>query len=321
MSAPQSSRIMDDTEKVFLGLGECMVEMAPTGSAGHYAQGFAGDVFNTLWYAARSFGPGWRVRFISALGTDPLSDELVAFARMAGVDCRAVLRLEGAMPGLYLIRLVEGERRFLYWRGQSAARRMMQDPGHVARQMSAASVMYLSGITLAILPPDHRGALIELMGAAHADGKLVVFDPNIRPALWEDAKTMRATLTAAAGAAGLLLPSFDDEAAAFGDATPEATARRFEAAGCAMVVVKNAAAPVMALSGGRLSSYETPALKGPVVDTTAAGDAFNAAFLASFLRDRDIGRAVGAGQALAASVVQGRGALVESAVFVKGTDP
>ena len=112
----------DRPENVLLGLGECMVEMAPTDRAGHFAQGFAGDVFNTLWYAARLLGAGWRVRFFSALGTDPLSDELVEFAQKAGVDCSAALRLEGAMPGLYLIRLRDGERRFLYWRRQSAAR-------------------------------------------------------------------------------------------------------------------------------------------------------------------------------------------------------
>jgi 2-dehydro-3-deoxygluconokinase len=302
-------------DPVFLGLGECMVELAPTGRNATYCQGFAGDVFNTLWYAARCLPAGWRVRLHTALGADLLSEELAAFAAAAGVDCTDVPRLPGAMPGLYMIRLGQGgERRFLYWRGQSAARRMLADRALVARQIAAARVVYLSGITLAILPPEDRAALIDLMGRARAEGQAVAFDPNIRPALWEDAATLRATLTAAAGAASLVLPSFDDESAHFGDANPATTAARYRATGCPLVVVKNGPAPVLTADATGLQAHPTPPLPGSVIDSTAAGDSFNAAFLAAWLRDPALGPAVGAGQALAAQVIRGHGALVDAAL-------
>lgn len=301
---------MTTTPRIFLGLGECMVELAPT-PEGTLRQGFAGDVFNTLWYGARTLGPGWQVRFQTALGADLLSDELVAFAQGAGIDCSTVPRLPGAMPGLYMIRLTDGERSFLYWRGQSAARRMMDDTDLVAAEMARAAVIYLSGITLAILPPEARATLVGLMAQARDSGVLVVFDPNIRPALWESVDTMRNVLTQAAGAASLVLPSHDDEASAFGDSSPAQTAARYKNAGSPIVVVKNGPAPVVTQdSQGVLSSHDTPPLAGPLVDSTAAGDSFNAGFLAEFLRSSDIGMAVRAGQKLAAGVVQGRGALV-----------
>lgn len=298
-------------EPVFLGLGECMVEMAPTPAQATYRQGFAGDVFNTLWYAVRTLPAGWRVSLHTALGADPLSDELAAFAAGAGIDCAAVPRLTGAMPGLYMIRLQGGERRFLYWRGQSAARRMMQDRALVAHQIAAAQVVYLSGITLAILPPDDRTALIAMMSDARVKGRLVAFDPNIRPALWEDSATLRAVLTAAAGACSLILPSFEDEAAQFGDSDPAATVARYRATGCPLVVVKNGAGPVVTGGVAGLAEHPTPPLPGPVIDSTAAGDSFNAAFLGALLGNADLAGAVRAGQALAARVIRGHGALVD----------
>jgi 2-dehydro-3-deoxygluconokinase len=301
------------SENVFLGIGECMVELAATGAPGSYRQGYAGDVFNTLWYAARCLGPSWKVRFQTALGVDPLSDELAAFAGAAGIDCSEAPRLPGVMPGLYMIRLERGERRFLYWRGQSAARRMMADPAEVERQIDAAQVIYLSGITLAILPAADRATLIAMMGRARAGGRLVAFDPNIRPALWEDAEAMRTTLTEAAGASSVVLPSFDDERAAFADVSPEATISRYRASGCPLVVVKNGPAPVVAGDDIHVQTIPTPQIHGPVIDSTAAGDSFNAAFLSAWLNRKDLAVAVQSGQALAAQVLKGHGALVEEA--------
>lgn len=301
-------------DQVFLGLGECLVELAPSGQPDTFRQGFAGDVFNTLWYAARCLGPDWQVQMHTALGVDHLSNELAAFAAAAGVDCSGAPRLPGAMPGLYMIRLERGERRFLYWRGQSAARQMLADPALVERQIAAARLVYLSGITLAILPPQDRTRLIDVIGQARGRGQIVAFDPNIRPALWEDTATLRATLTQAAGAASLVLPSFDDESMAFGDTTPHATVARYHAAGCPLVVVKNGSAPVVTGDQTGIHTQATPPLDGPVIDSTAAGDSFNAAFLASWLQAGDLAASVRAGQTLAAKVIKGHGALVANAL-------
>jgi 2-dehydro-3-deoxygluconokinase len=139
----------------------------------------------------------------------------------------------------------------------------------------------------------------------------VAFDPNIRPTLWDDAATLRAALTQAAGAASLVLPSFDDEQAAFGDATPEGSVARYLAAGAGLIVVKNGASPVVTGDRTGILAHPTPALDGPMVDSTAAGDSFNAAFLAQWLRAPDVTAAVRAGQALSAQVIAGHGALVQ----------
>lgn len=295
--------------RTFLGLGECMVELAPEGP-GLFRQGFAGDVFNTLWYARRSLGDGWRVEFFTGLGTDRLSEDLAAFAEAAGISCGSAVRMADRTLGLYMIHLAAGERSFSYWRDSSAARRMLAAPEQAAARIAAADVVYLSGITLAILPPADADALIGLAAGARAAGKLVAFDPNIRPRLWDSAERMRAVIARAAAAASVVMPSFEDEAAAFGDASPAATADRYAALGCGHVVVKNGADAVLTLVGAVRADHAVAPV-AEVVDTTAAGDSFNAAYLAEFLRSGDTAAAVRAGQAQAARTISFRGALVD----------
>ena len=120
---------------------------------------------------------------------------------------------------------------------------------------------------------------------------------------------MREAITEAAGCATLVLPSFDDEANNFGDANPEATALRYQAAGCDVVIVKNGADDVLIANGADRTSLETPPVHQPV-DTTGAGDSFNGAFLADYLVQMNLVDAVRAAQACSGKVICHHGALM-----------
>lgn len=292
----------------FLAIGECMVELAPTG-AGTYTLGFAGDTFNTAWYLRRLLPPDRRVAYLTAVGTDAISDRLVAFMAAAGIGTEAVQRRTDSTLGLYLIEVENGNRRFSYWRSDSAARRLAAEEGVLHAALATAGVVYLSGITLAILPAGDRARLLAAVAAARARGAAVAFDPNIRPRLWPDAEAMRAALTAMAGAADILLPSFEDDAAAFGDPSPEATARRYAAAGAPLVVVKDGAGEIVTLGPEGLARH-APERAPALVDTTAAGDSFNAGFLAARAGGADLAAAVRQGARLAVRVIGAPGALV-----------
>lgn len=293
----------------FLSIGECMVEMAPT-AGGDYSLGFAGDTFNTAWYARQIFKPEWDVAYLTAVGDDAVSDRMTGFIRNAGIDTEFVQTLPGCTVGLYLIQLDSGERSFAYWRSDSAARRLANDPALLEAALSTASLIYLSGITLAILSPQNRSTLFDALATARRNGATIAFDPNLRLRLWDSPETMRQTVMTAASLSDILLPSFEDEATFFGDATPDDTAHRYAGVGAPLVVVKNGGADVLSLSDGRTGSFTPPKVEN-VVDSTAAGDSFNAAFLASYLDRSDLDTAIAAGSALAAKVITRRGALVE----------
>ncbi len=296
------------SRKTFLGIGECMVELAQADSR-LLRKSFAGDVFNTLWYAHAGLDQDWKACFLSAVGTDVVSGQMIDFIENAGIDCSTVQRLENRRPGLYMIHLQDGERSFSYWRDTSAARLLAADRHKLTATIEAASAIYFSGITLAILPDDDALALIDCVAGARSQGKTVAFDSNIRPALWQSPERMQQLMQLAAGAASLALPSCDDERNAFGDASSEAVLARYAAAGADTIILKDGSGDIVVRSDKGVSRYRTDHIANPV-DTTGAGDSFNGAFLAEFLKTGDIAKSVAAGQRCAARVIQHHGALV-----------
>ena len=292
-----------------VSVGECMAELAPLDAPSTYRLGYAGDTLNTAWYLAR-LQPGWQVDYVTALGTDAMSETVLSFLRESGIGSEHVLRDAARTVGLYLISLRDGERSFSYWRGQSAARRLADDPARLDAAFAGADLVYLSGITLAILEGDGRAHLMDALRRARGAGARVAFDPNLRPRLWPDTGAMCAAVMEAAALCDIALPSHDDEAVHFGDADPAATRDRYLGQGAGTVVVKNGQGPVFHAEDGRTGRVD-PDPVARVVDSTAAGDSFNAAYLSARLDGQDAAAAIAAGCALAARVISERGALVQ----------
>lgn len=295
-----------------LSIGEAMVELSQAGQSDLWRLGIAGDTLNTAWYLRRLLPADWAVAYCSRVGESEFSGKMLDFLAAEGIETTHVTRDPRREIGLYAITLKDGERSFSYWRDTSAAKGLADDPAALATALDGVDLAYFSGITLAILPEAGRARLIEALAAARAAGTQVVFDPNLRPRLWPDAATMRDRIEAAAAISDLVLPSFDDEHAHFGDVEPQATVARYLSRGAGQVVVKAGGDPIR--YGGREGEgvAEGFAREQPV-DTTAAGDSFNAGYLAARLAGADIPAAIHAAHDLSRRVIRHRGALVREA--------
>lgn len=287
-----------------------MVELREE-SDGRYARGYGGDVLNTAVYLSRLLGPAATVRFVTVLGDDPFSDAMVASWRDEGVVCDAVGRKRDAVPGLYLVQTdASGERRFLYWRSAAPARELFRPDWRACLDTAAESAwFYLSGITLAVIGDDGRKALAAYLAEAKLRGAVIAFDGNHRPALWPDTATARAAFEQMWRLSDVALPGVEDEQRVFGDADAQAVAARLAGYGIQEIAVKQGTAPVVLSTGGDITELPVPDIRR-AVDTTAAGDSFNAAYLAQRLRGGSPDQAVAAGMTLAAHVVQHRGAII-----------
>lgn len=296
---------------VFLSVGEVMVQLFEA-EHGQWRLGFGGDTLNTAWYARAALPKSWRVSYLTRLGSEQFSDEMERFLIENGIETTYIRREHNRNIGLYAIRHDEsGDLNFSYWRGQSAARRLADDPELLARAFDEADVIHVSGITLAILPPAGRTALIGEMRRARAAGKQVSFDPNIRVRLWEDKPTMLGVIMQAGAAATLIFASFADDQAQIGDATPEDCAKRWRAVCKGEVVVKNGSQGVVFADANGVVHF--PITPVTPVDTTAAGDSFNAGYLAARMQGQTAAEALTAGHAMALRVLNYEGALIPMA--------
>jgi 2-dehydro-3-deoxygluconokinase len=99
---------------------------------------YGGDTLNTAIYLARL---GASVDYVTALGDDVWSDEMLSGRRAEDVGTDLVVRLAGRVPGLYIIRTDEnGERRFYYWRDSALARQLFALPPLSRFTMTLASL-------------------------------------------------------------------------------------------------------------------------------------------------------------------------------------
>ena len=306
-----------DTQRM-LCVGEAMAELM-LGSNDEFppALGFAGDTMNTAIYLKRLLGSKVDLSYVTVVGNDTLSTRLVRLLEAESIDTAKIKRSVDRLIGLYAITTDDsGERTFSYWRSESAARTLFQNGSKPDfTQLVDANVVYLSAITLAILPSAIRMALLtELDRLRNANQLTVVFDSNYRPALWESKEEAQRVVSEAWKITDIALPSVDDEQMLFDDADEQAVVSRLEGYGVNRGALKRGAKgpfslnTELALTRREIDSIDNSSVQ--VVDTTAAGDSFNAGFLSAILTGADDQTALKAGHACSVRVIGHSGAII-----------
>jgi 2-dehydro-3-deoxygluconokinase len=302
-------------------IGECMIELkqAQGGSQGGlYSRGYGGDTLNTAVYLARL---GVDVDYITALGDDSLSDEMIAGWTAEGVGTGRVARLKGKLPGVYMIQTDEnGERRFFHWRESAAARSLMDLPetDDILSSLASYKIVYLSAITLSIYSEQGRAKLIGALHRARKGGVRIVFDTNFRARGWPDLDVARAAYRDAFEAADIVLASTEDLLPLYPGESNNGLLARIPAA---EVVLKLSEPASVLRFDGVFHETKAEPMTTPVIDTTAAGDSFAAAYIAARLTGAEPVKAARAGHRLAGVVVCHPGAIIPRSAMPAGNPP
>ncbi|WP_149980265.1 sugar kinase [Pseudoalteromonas rhizosphaerae] len=305
------------TPKSIAIIGECMVELSGQPFTA-MQQNYGGDSMNTAIYLKKLAGNEVNVNYVSAMGTDPLSRALIEKWQAHHINTDNVLLSHNKQPGLYMIQNdVSGERTFQYWRSDSAAKYLLQhtDFKKVLTSLAEVDAIYLSGISLAILAEQDCHTLLSHLALLKQQGIKIIYDSNYRPALWSSKMHCHLANNKAYALADLALVTFDDEAQLWGDSNVTQCTERLHQQGAHEVVVKLGADGCQYSKKHLDNSISVELFStvkiANVVDTTAAGDSFNAGFLAQWLTEQPIKQCAQAGNLLAAQVIQKRGAIVE----------
>lgn len=295
-------------------IGESMVELT------HHTddllrKSFAGDTHSAAVYLKRLAGDSEDVSLLSAVGLDGLSNELIEALNKEGVSTHTVLQHPTRTIGLYMVHTdSQGERSFQYWRSQSAARATMalleQQPALVADL--APTRVFFSGITLAIFDSTARAQLRELLEQLKMRGTQVIFDPNYRPALWQNEEETKAEYQWAFAVSDVVLPGLDDLNKLYGTSSMQSAVALVKTLCCGEAVIKNGEYGVTYLNADTQFSVEVAPVAKPV-DTTAAGDSFNAALMAARSKGLPPKQAIDFAASVAAIVIQHKGAIIPRA--------
>ncbi|WLS79087.1 sugar kinase [Erwinia pyri] len=307
------------TQKKIAVLGECMIELSQ--KEHDLSRGFGGDTLNTAVYIARQVDPArLGVDYVTALGTDSFSSEMIAAWQQEKVGTSLIQRMEDKLPGLYVIETdPRGERTFYYWRNDAAARFWLESDRAeaICQQLAEYDYLYLSGISLAILSPQSREKLMALLAICRLNGGKIIFDNNYRPRLWPSVEVTRAAYRLMLASTDIAFLTLDDETLLWGESAVEEVIARTHAADVSEVVIKRGAESCL-VSLPEQPLLEIPAVTLPassVVDTTAAGDSFSAGYLAVRLSGGSASDAARRGHLTASTVIQHRGAIIPLAAM------
>lgn len=302
------------TTKNLAVIGECMIELSQKGY--DLCRGFGGDTLNTAVYIARQVAEtALQVHYVTALGTDSFSQEMLLAWQQEKVNTRLIQRLENKLPGLYVIETDEtGERTFYYWRNDAAARYWLAGPQteSLCEQLAQFDYLYLSGISVAILDATSRARLLTLLRQCRANGGKVIFNNNYRPRLWQNKEEAQQAYRDVLACTDIAFLTLDDEDLLWGKLPLEQVVQRTQQLGVTEIVIKRGADSCLVFSVEG-TEFEIPAVRLPkekVVDTTAAGDSFSAGYLAVRLTGGDAVQAAQRGHLTASTVIQYPGAII-----------
>ncbi len=284
-----------------LGFGEPLFEFNRPPGQTLWQEGIGGDVSNALVAAQRC---GARCAMFTALGSDVFGRAIMALWAREGIDTARVRWRDDAPTGIYFITHGENGHEFTYRRTGSAAS-LVTTGDLPAAKISEARVLHVSGISQAI-SANALDAALAAMAAARAAGRLVSYDPNLRLKLWPLAAAKDA-LRLSLALCDIALPGLDDMRTLTGLHAPQDIADHCLDQGAGVVALTLGRDGALVATQDRAEII--PAFKVAAVDATGAGDTFDGAFLAEYLRNNDAFRAGAFANAAAALSTTGYGAV------------
>ena len=289
-------------------IGEAMIEISNVKN-NLYNQSFAGDTLNFCNYLDKK---KLNAFFLSAIGKSEINQSLLDFVKSKNISTKYIKQINQFEIGLYLIKNKDnGEKQFFYWRDESAAKQYFNniDFINLYKELKNFDYIYFSGITLSIIHISKLNNFIKLLNLLKSKKIKIVFDFNIRPSRWNK-KNLNIFLDSVLKFVDICFLSGEDMnywKNKNNIKSYEQIVRKYKLKHS--IFRKNAKFTYVFLNKTRYV-FKNKLLK-TVVDTSGAGDGFNAAYLSNFIVNNDPVLALKAGSSLGSKIVMKKGAIVD----------
>ncbi len=242
--------------------------------------------------------------FIGKVGDDAFGRFLAETLRRNGVDVSQVKYSEFRTALAFVSIAKNGERHFMFYR-RPCADVMLEgddiDPDYVAN----AKVLHFGTVSMSESPS--REATLKAVEYARKAGVLVSFDPNIRFHLWPKSREeIKEEVISVTRSCDIFLPS-EDEAEFLTGKGVDGALEEFLSWGPNTVCIKLGERGCIA--GNEEAVVRAPGIRAKAVDTTGAGDGFDAGFIFGILHEYDLETTALYGNVVGSLVVRKRGAM------------
>jgi len=313
-----------------IAIGEILIDFVSTKPEPYlealaFEKCFGGAPMNTIVGVSRLEISGGA---ITAVGDDPFGQFLIRELELNKVDVSQVKVKKGRRTTITFVanEPASGERTFIFyrkpWTGETADSALEPediDQSYIAK----ASILHVSGFALSQNPC--REAIFKAIKCARKAGVKVSFDPTLRVDIWDSMATLRKTYSRAMRLADIATFSKEEAEFILGTSETEEAARRALRYGIGIVGIKLGDKGSFTMSeDGR--TVQAPAFRVKAIDTTGAGDGWNAGLLVGLCKGWDLEKCVTVANAIGALVVTKRGAITampykkELIEFLKRTD-
>ncbi len=284
-----------------IGLGSAIVDFAPIslGVPLSEVQGFipfaGGAVANLLVAASRL---GLKTGFLGCIGDDEFGAFILRDFEKEGVDISHVRRVEGVSTGIAFYSLdKKGERHYIFYRfpGYSDPESMLKTEDVDVEYIARSKAFHFSEAMLR--KKSSRDAVFKAIQVSKEHGVLVSYDPNVRPDLWGDKKEFKEMQRRVLEFTDVFLSTADELMLITGIKRLEKAVGRIMTSGPSILVIRRRDHYRVVTSD---LDFKAPILKVKAMDTSGAGDAFDAGFLTGLLKKWPLDKAVDLGSAVAA---------------------
>ncbi|UTR16098.1 carbohydrate kinase [Salipaludibacillus sp. LMS25] len=292
-------------ENDVLAVGELLIDMI----SADYDGDFAGKTFNKFFGGAPAniamnvTKLGGHSIVASAVGQDGLGRFLINHLKQAGMDASYIQEVDYATSMVLVTKSKKSPTPIFY---READMHLSYTP-ELERALMASNIMHFSCWPISRMPV--RQTVEKLIDLAKKERKLICFDPNYHPMIWQKGEDGVAYIKSLIEKVDIIKPSEDDAERLFGKDTYENHIAHFLRLGAKLVIMtlgKDGAVVSNGKETVRLKSLATD-----VVDTTGAGDAFWSGFYTAVVKGYTIREALNLGSAVSAYKLKHEGAVVE----------
>ena len=288
-------------------IGECMLEFVNAKNSS-YIQSIAGDTLNFSSYLDKKI---FDTTYFTAVGSSEISNRILNFLKKKKINTRLIHKSKSHEVGLYLIENDHlGEKIFYYWRDNSAAKLFFNNKNLIqyAHKLKKFKYIYFSGVTLSLFEDKNIDNFTSLLKILKKNQAKIIFDLNIRRKRWSKQKLDK-YFSKSIPLVDILFASGEDLNLWQGKKSYNCFKTLMNKHNIKHGIYRYNAKFNYAFFNNKKYFANNKILK-KVVDTSGAGDGYNAIYLSTFFKHNDVQLALETASKIGSKIVMKKGAII-----------